>query len=287
LTDPVVVIHAGAGDNVAELREHAAEACHALTEALEAARSALAHGAVHAVEAATVVMENFELFNAGRGSVLCSDGSIEMSAALMRGDDQAAGAVAGLQHTENPIVAAHIVLESPQVLMAGPLADELAARAGVAQQPNEHFMTPRQRSRRGGAAEADRATVGAVCLDAEGTLAAATSTGGVRGQPPGRVGDCPVIGAGTWADRWAAISCTGDGEAFIRCAAAREVAALVREGMVLSRAAEEALSQVAELQARGGLIAVDAGGNVAMPFITGAMPRGMWRMGEEPQVWIP
>lgn len=288
--NPVVVIHAGAGGHSRELRDREAECRQALLQALKAAESAWPEGAVRAVEAATVVMENFELFNAGRGSVLCSDGSVEMSAALMRGVDQAAGAMAGLRHAENPIRGARTVLDSPQVLMLGPAADERAALGGVARQPNEYFITERQRARLReveSADDADRGTVGAVCLDAGGVLAAATSTGGIRNQPPGRVGDCPIIGAGTWADRWAAISCTGDGEAFIRCAAAREVATLVRDGAELSRAADRALKQVVALQASGGLIAVDAEGNVALPFFTPAMPRGLWRPGQEPQVWIP
>jgi len=284
-----VVIHAGAGDHSRELREREVECRQALTEALRAAESVLAEGAVRAVEAATVVMENFELFNAGRGSVLCSDGSVEMSAALMRGTDQAAGAVAGLRHTENPVLAAHVVLGSPQVLMIGPSADELAGRQGIRQWPNEHFVTARQEShlRPGESSQGARATVGAVCLDPQGGLAAATSTGGIRNQPPGRVGDCPIIGAGTWADRWAAISCTGDGEAFIRCATARTLAARVAQGTDLARAAERTLEEVAGLQASGGLIAVGADGNVAMPFLTRAMPRGLCRPGEEPQVWLP
>ncbi len=291
-----MVIHAGAGAHSRELREREADCRQALRAALEAACSALPDGAVRAVEAATVVMEDFELFNAGRGSTLCSDGSVELSAALMRGSDQAAGAVAGLRHSENPILAARIVMESPQVLMVGPEADERAAVGGVPQQPGEHFITAHQQARlREVAGEApssaaehvERGTVGAVCLDSEGVLAAATSTGGVRNQPPGRVGDCPIIGAGTWADRWAAISCTGDGEAFVRCAAAREVAALVRAGIDVAPAAERALEQVTALQASGGMIAVDAKGRVAMPFLTAAMPRGLCRPGEEPQVWIP
>jgi L-asparaginase / beta-aspartyl-peptidase len=286
---PVIAIHAGAGDHAAELRgwEHECQA--ALLKALDAGRSALDDGldATHAVQAAIVVMENFELFNAGRGSTLCSDGSVEMSAAMMRGSDRSAGAVAVVHHTENPILGARAVLESPQVLLVGAAADEVAARAGVPQLPNEHFVTERQRDRlRDSRAELDRATVGAVCLDGDGLLAAGTSTGGIRGQPPGRVGDCPVIGAGTWADRHAAISCTGDGEAFIRCAAAREVAALVERGASLAAAAEQALALVAGLQFTGGLIAVDGQGNVTLPYITSVMPRGLWRAGREPTTWV-
>jgi L-asparaginase / beta-aspartyl-peptidase len=286
---PVIAIHAGAGDHGAELRGHEDECHAALLEALESARTALDQGldATHAVQAAIVVMENFELFNAGRGATLCSDGAVEMSAALMRGSDRAAGAVAVVHHTENPILGARAVLDSPQVLVVGVPADELAAQAGVPQLPNEHFITERQRERlRDAAAELDRATVGAVCLDGEGLLAAGTSTGGIRGQPPGRVGDCPVIGAGTWADGHAAISCTGDGEAFIRCTAARHVAALVERGASVDAAAAQALQLVAELKFTGGLIAVDGEGNVALPYITSVMPRGLWRAGREPTTWV-
>lgn len=286
---PVIAIHAGAGDHADELREHERECHDALAEALEAGRRALADGldATHAVEAAIVVMENFELFNAGRGSTLCSDGSVEMSAALMRGSDRAAGAVAVVKHSENPIRGARAVLESPNVLLVGPPADEVAARFGVPQRTPEHFITERQRIRlaSGGQPE-DRATVGAACLDGRGLLAAGTSTGGIRGQPPGRVGDCPVIGAGTWADRHAAISCTGDGEAFIRTAAARQVAALVEQGTALEDAGRRALELVAELGFSGGLVAVDGVGNAALPYLTEVMPRGLWRTDRRPRTWV-
>jgi beta-aspartyl-peptidase (threonine type) len=285
----VIAIHAGAGDHVDELGDHEDECRIALLEALQSGQAALETGldATQAVQAAIVVLENFELFNAGRGSTLCSDGSVEMSAALMRGSDRGAGAVAVVRHTENPILGARAVLDSPHVLLVGPPADQFAAQAGATQKPAEHFITDRQRGRLAdGQSSADRATVGAVCLDASGLLAAGTSTGGIRGQPPGRVGDCPIIGAGTWADGHAAISCTGDGEAFIRCATAREVAALVKQGASVDRAAEEALKAVAELQFSGGLIAVDGAGNVALPYITRVMPRGVWRADREPAAWV-
>src|SRR5579859_3686875 len=140
---PVIAIHAGAGDHAAELRGHGDECQAALLAALQSARAALDRGldATHAVQAAIVVMENFELFNAGRGSTLCSDGSVEMSAALMRGSDRSAGAVAVVHHTENPILGARAVLDSPQVLLVGSAADGVAAQAGVPQLPNEHFVT--------------------------------------------------------------------------------------------------------------------------------------------------
>lgn len=284
----VVAVHAGAGDHADELREHEAECRAALAEALHAARSALERGldAMHAVQAAVMVMEDFELFNAGVGSALCSDGSVEMSAALMRGSDRAAGAVAGLRHTTNPVLGARAVLDSPQVMLVGERADQKAAAAGIRQQPPEHFITARQQAHLQSNPHKDRATVGAVCLDSDGNLAAATSTGGIRGQPPGRVGDCPIIGAGTWADEHAAVSCTGDGEAFIRCATARQVAALTRSRTPVARAGEEALEAVSELQASGGLIVVDIAGNTAMPFTTPIMPRGLWRAGSEPSIWL-
>jgi L-asparaginase / beta-aspartyl-peptidase len=293
-----IAIHAGAGDHAEELRIHEAECREALLEALDAGRRGLEEGldASRAAERAVSVLEDFELFNAGRGSTLCADGTVEMSAAVMRGSDRAAGAVAGARRTQNPIVAARAVLESTQVLISGSAADEHAALAGAQQRPAEYFVTERQQAglrellagRAAGQNDVvrDRATVGAVCLDETGVLAAATSTGGVRGQPPGRVGDCPIIGAGTWADLAAAVSCTGDGEAFIRCATARQVAALVQQGCSVEAAARTALREVAGLQASGGLIALDREGNAAMPFITQVMPRGLWRSGQAPQAWI-
>jgi isoaspartyl peptidase/L-asparaginase-like protein (Ntn-hydrolase superfamily) len=286
---PVIAIHAGAGDHADEIRGQEAECREALLQALQAGSAALQEGldAIQAVQAAVAVMENFELFNAGRGATLCSDGSVEMSAALMRGSDRAAGAMAVLRHTENPIAGARAVLDSPHVLLVGPPADEFAARAGVPQRPQEYFATERQRERLDdGQASRDRATVGAVCLDGDGVLAAGTSTGGIRAQPPGRVGDAPVFGAGTWADAHAAISCTGDGEAFVRCSVARQVATLIQAGATVAEAAEQALQQVADLQFNGGLIAVDGEGSVALPYITQIMPRGLWREGQEPKVWV-
>jgi beta-aspartyl-peptidase (threonine type) len=133
----------------------------------------------------------------------------------------------------------------------------------------------------------EQETVGAVCLDATGVLAAATSTGGLTGQRRGRVGDSPLIGAGTWADRRVAVSCTGQGEAFMRAGAARLVAALIEHGHSLESAAHEALATVADCGGSGGLIAVDAHGKVATPLSTGAMPRGVWRAGEKPVTTVP
>ncbi|MGI8716055.1 MAG: isoaspartyl peptidase/L-asparaginase family protein [Solirubrobacteraceae bacterium] len=288
---PVLVIHAGAGLGSAADGPQADEHRAALRTALQRGRAILeAHGdAVDAVAAAVAHLEDeAPFFNAGRGSVLCADGSVEMSAALMRGHDRAAGAVAAICRTRLPVLAARAVLErSSHVLLLGDPADQHAAAAGLEQRDPSYFVTERQRERlRDLGTDFTRGTVGAVCLDGHGRLAAATSTGGRRGQAPGRVGDTPVIGAGTWADPRVAISCTGDGEAFIRAGAARQLALLASSGETLERAARATLQDVADLGGSGGLIAVDHEGSVTMPFTAAAMNRGVWRAGEEPAVWV-
>ncbi len=244
-------------------------------------------GAVEAVRAAVIVLESFPLFNAGHGSALCADGSVELSASVMRGSDRAAGGVAMMRRTRNPVAAAAALLDEPEVLLVGERADAHAAAHGLEQQDPAEFVTERQRRRLAERAAGGGETVGAVCLDASGRLAAATSTGGRSGQRPGRVGDSPLIGAGTWADRRVAVSCTGEGEAFVRAGAARLVAALVEHGSTLESAAQAAMSAVAECGGSGGLIAVDAHGNVTMPRSTGAMPRGVWRAGRSPSTIVP
>jgi len=304
VSDPVILVHAGAGGVSEDLVSQEAECREALENALSAAAASLEAGnAVDAVCAAVMVMEGFALFNAGYGSVLCSDGSVEMSAAVMRGSDRAAGAVAMLQRTRHPVAAALSLLDAPPVLLAGTRADEHAEGVGLEQLDPSQFVTDRQRrrlerwlsTREGGGGSAapdrgalsDRGTVGAVCLDGSGLLAAATSTGGRLGQRPGRVGDSPLIGAGTWADRAVAVSCTGAGEAFIRCGAARLLGALVAQGASVESAARTVLDEVAECDGVGGVIAVDADGNVALPFSTEAMPRGVWRPGQRPLIDVP
>jgi L-asparaginase / beta-aspartyl-peptidase len=287
---PVALIHAGAGARSREIDELQHEYRSALLATLGKAREVLEDGgsAVDAVQAAVMFMEDeVEFFNAGRGSALCTDGSVEMSAAIMRGSDRQAGAVAQVTRARHPIAAARAVLDdSPHILLVGDAADRHAARAGGEQLERGYFVTERQRRRL--ATEPSRfehGTVGAVCLDADGLLVAGTSTGGMRGQLPGRVGDSPQIGAGTWADASVAISCTGDGEAFIRTGAARQLAALVACGTPIGDAAKTVLDDVVALGASGGLIALDAHGNATLPFVAEAMPRGVWRHGERPAVW--
>ena len=293
MSSPVILVHAGAGGLSDDLREQEAECRSALEQALIAGADALegGGGAVEAACGAVMVMEGFSLFNAGYGSVLCSDGSVEMSAAVMRGSDRAAGAMAMMRRTRHPLAAARVLLDAPPVLLSGERADAHAAAHGLEQHDPSEFVTERQRrrlerwlSRR---EQPDRGTVGAVCLDGSGVLAAATSTGGRLGQRPGRVGDSPLIGAGTWADRGVAVSCTGAGEAFIRAGVGRLLGALVAQGVALQDAAGAAMDEVAACDGVGGLIAVDAGGEVVMVFTTEAMPRGEWRPGRPPAVEIP
>ncbi len=289
MTSPVVVVHGGAGGLTDELREHEADCHAALAAALNAGADALGGGcgAVEAVRAAVIVMESFPLFNAGYGSALCSDGSVELSAAVMRGSDRAAGGVALITRTRHPVAAAVALLDEPEVLLAGASADEHAAAHGLEQCDPAEFVTERQRERLAKRLAGGGETVGAVCLDAAGLLAAATSTGGLHGQRPGRVGDSPLTGAGTWADRHVAVSCTGQGETFIRAGAARLVAGLVEHGATLEAAAQAAMAAVAGCGGSGGLIAVDARGNVTTPMSTAAMPRGVWRVGGRPTTTVP
>ena len=286
---PTILIHAGAGPLSSELQAQRQVVLDELQDVLEAAGRRLQAGedAVAVATRAVEALEDFELFNAGYGAALCADGSVELSAALMRGADRAAGAVAGVHTVRHPIRAAAIVLDSEQVLMIGEAADRLAGEHGAERWDNSDFVTEKQRARLRASPKTnpgDHGTVGAVCLDARGRLAAATSTGGIHGQPPGRVGDSPLIGAGTWADAEVAVSCTGEGEAFIRAGVARCLAGLVGQGRSVAEAGAAVLQEVSQLGGVGGLIALDRQGRHALPFSTAAMPRGCWRAGQETDV---
>jgi isoaspartyl peptidase/L-asparaginase-like protein (Ntn-hydrolase superfamily) len=289
MTSPVLVVHGGAGGHSLELRERLSEYREALTGALQAGGRVLEEGggAMEAVLAAVMAMEDFPLFNAGHGATLCDDGEVELSASAMRGSDRAAGAVAVVRRTRHPVAAAAAMLDEPEVLLAGDRADDFAAARGLEQRDPSEFVTERQRRRLAARQGGDGGTVGAVCLDGSGLLAAATSTGGLQGQRRGRVGDSPVIGAGTWADRHVAVSCTGKGEAFVRAGAARLLGALVAHGVALQNAARTVLDEVAQCGGEGGLIVVDARGQVALPFSTEAMPRGVWRPDQAASVQVP
>jgi len=265
------------------------EAHHAgLRAALLAGHRVLAAGgpALDAVTAAVVALEDDPLFNAGRGAVFTRAGGQEMDAAVMDGATLRAGAVAGIRGPRNPVLAARAVMEhSPHVLMAGEGALAFLRAHGVVFADDAYFHTDRRwdaLQRVLGAAgqvrdDADRhGTVGAVACDAAGLLAAATSTGGMTGKLPGRIGDTPLLGAGTWADGTVAMSATGHGESFIRVVAGHELSARMRlAGQELDAAAAGVLDAVQAVGGDGGLVAVDRAGRVAMPFNSGGMYRGV------------
>ena len=285
-----IAVHGGAGViPSAELTPQVEAAFRAgLGTALRAGYAVLSGGgsSLDAVTVAVQALEEDPLFNAGHGSVLCADGGHELDAAIMDGRDLRAGAVAGVRQVRNPVLLArHLLERSPHVMLAGPGADALAADAGLECVPNDWFTTERRRAElerhRAGLArvgdEASLGTVGAVALDGRGHLAAATSTGGMTGKRPGRVGDTPIIGAGTYAaDDCCAVSATGHGEFFIRASVAHEVASLMRHrGCDLRAAADEVVHrQLVRLGGSGGVIAVGRDGSIAMPFNSPGMLRG-------------
>ena len=260
-----------------------------LGNALDAGTAILGCGgsALDAVEAAARMMEEDPTFNAGRGSVLAYDGHVELDAAIMDGRDRQAGGVAGLRSTRAPISAARAVMEqSPHVLMSFDGADDFAREVGLEQVPNCWFVTPERRrqldellARGSEAFDADikYGTIGAVAVDDQGHVAAATSTGGLTAKRWGRIGDSPLIGSGTYADdRSAAVSATGLGEVFIRAAAAHELCARVRiGGESLQAALDGVLQEVRALGGNGGLIAVAPSGDAAWGFTTPGMYRGV------------
>ena len=241
--------------------------------------------ALEAVEAAVRVLEEDTCFNAGRGSVLTASGCIELDAAIMDGRDRRAGAVAGLRTTRAPISLARRLLDDgPHVFLSGKGADDFARSHGLEQVDNSWFEIPERRRQleellgEGGFDdEVKYGTVGAVAVDVDGHVAVATSTGGLTAKRWGRVGDSPLIGAGTYADdRAAAVSATGSGEYFVRAVAAHQLAERVRlGGQSLQRALDAVLADVASLGGKGGLIAVAPDGEAAWGFTTPAMYRGM------------
>jgi L-asparaginase / beta-aspartyl-peptidase len=292
-----LAIHGGAGT----LRRGAMNAARAdryhagLRHALEAGRGILSDGgsAVDAVTAAVVALEDEPLFNAGRGAVFTAAGTQEMDAAVMDGRDRRAGAVAGICGPKNPVLAARAVMErSPHALLIGEGALAFCRGQGLAFAERDYFHTESrwralqqtlEQQEHGAAdedAEADEArrhgTVGAVARDRYGNLAAATSTGGMTGKLPGRVGDSPIIGAGTYADNaTCAVSATGHGEFFIRFGAAHEIAARIRHcGQSVEKAARDVVDELGHLGGSGGLVAVGSDGELALPFNCSGMYRG-------------
>ena len=294
--DPVLVIHGGAGlehKSVTPQDEAAIRA--ALTLALRKGHEALAAGkpALDAVAAAITVLEDDPLFNAGKGAVFTHDGKNELDASIMDGATLRAGAVANVHHVKNPILLARAVMEhSPHVMMVGDGAEIFAKEQGIELVDPGYFRTERRWKELQEALKEDAAsgqamrdpeaatkhfgTVGAVALDAQGHLAAGTSTGGMTDKRWGRVGDSPIIGAGTYANADCAVSGTGWGEFYIRTVAAHAICMRVSLMHVpLERAAAEVINQeIPAMGGNGGAIALDAKGNIAMPFNTDGMYRG-------------
>ncbi len=301
----VLVIHGGAGTILKKNMSPAMEAAYkaALKQALEAGYAQLKAGkpSMDAVEAAVRVMEDSPLFNAGKGAVFTHDGRNELDAAVMDGRTLAAGSVAGVTTIRNPVGAARAVMEKSQhVLMVGKGAETFAKEIGLPVVDPKYFWTEdrwkglqkvikadsikvqldhdQKASTLKGTENRDYkfGTVGAVALDTKGNLAAATSTGGMTNKKYGRVGDAPIIGAGTYANNaTAAVSCTGWGEFFIRSAVAHDVSAMMEyKGYPVEKAAAAAIDKVGKLGGDGGLIALDKKGHMAMPFNTAGMYRG-------------
>ncbi len=281
MNEVAIVVHGGAGRWPEEAHDRAREG---VERAVRAGHAVLEAGgdALSAVQAAVIVLEDDPVFNAGRGAVLDERGFIAHDAAVMRGADRAAGAVAAIKGIRNPVTAARTVLdEGRHVMLVGESAGLYARQAGLVTAPEAWFRTEERREAFERGDDERGGTVGAVARDAGGGMAAATSTGGSSGKHPGRVGDSPLVAAGTWADdATAAISCTGDGEAIIRVALAHEIDALIRHaGLSLAEACDRALAGLEHL-GTAGVIAVGADG-IAAPFTTPAMPRG-WCVGHGP-----
>jgi beta-aspartyl-peptidase (threonine type) len=305
-----LAIHGGAGvierDSLSPEQDAAYRA--ALQKALDAGSAVLERGgaALDAVQAVIQTMEDDPLFNAGRGAVFTAEGRNELDAAVMSGPDLTAGAVAGLTTTRHPIAAARAVMEkSPHVMLIGPGADAFAASTGLEQVDPSWFFTerrweglvkalteagrpvpdrPASASAPGAQAslptpplnEKKFGTVGAVALDAQGRLAAGTSTGGMTAKRWGRVGDVPVIGAGTYASNadGCAVSATGSGEYFIRSTVARDICRRTADGAVVQAAAEAEIAEVASIGGDGGVIVMGVDGSVGFAMNTSGMYRG-------------
>ena len=296
-----IAVHGGAGRLTRDTLtpEQDAGARNGLVAAVAAGSAVLEAGgdAVDAVEAAVRVLEDDPHFNAGRGAVFTHEGTIELDAAIMDGRTRAAGAVAGVTRTRSPVALARAVMaDGRHVLLAGPAADAFADTQGLECAAPGWFETE-ERCRQydelmasgdGFDAGMKYGTVGAVARDAAGHLAAATSTGGVTGKRWGRIGDSPVIGAGTWADdRSVAVSCTGSGEYFLRVGVAHEIDARVRlAGEDAGTATRDVLADVESLGGTGGAIVVGREGPARWAFVTPGMNRGMRSAGGDARVAI-
>lgn len=295
----VLVIHGGAGNITPERITPDKQLLYEqkLREALAAGENVLVKGgsALDAVVAAIQLMEECPLFNSGKGAVFNAEGKNELDASIMDGKSLKAGAVAGVMTIKSPIEAARRVMDSSaHVMMAGRGAEEFARVQGLEIVDPSYFYTEESwqeylRVKSKIEKEGRKGTVGAVALDMNGNLAAATSTGGMVYKKYGRIGDSPIIGAGTYANNEScAVSCTGHGEYFIRNSVAFDVSArMLYLGETVDQAAGYIINQKLKAQgANGGLIALDKDGNISMPFNTSGMFRGYVKMGEKIQVFV-
>jgi L-asparaginase / beta-aspartyl-peptidase len=298
-----LAIHGGAGTILKELMtpELEQEYINALNASLQAGYEMLAKGAaaVDAVQAAVMALEDNILFNAGRGSVFTNKGTHEMDAAIMDGKDLSAGAVAGIKNIRNPVeLATAVMRKSNHVFLSGAGANEFAINQKIKMEPDEYFFSQFRYDQWKAMRDSDSysldhsaekvealmkdkkfGTVGAVACDANGNIAAATSTGGMTNKKYGRIGDSPVIGAGNYANnKTCAISCTGHGEPFIKAVAAYDVSCLMEyKNVSLYDAMNEVVNKkLIKIEGEGGMIGVDAAGNIAMLFNSVGMYRGAW-----------
>lgn len=302
-----IAIHGGAGtiDKSEMTPEKETTYRKALKEALEVGYFALSQGksAFDAVELAVISLENNPLFNAGRGAVFTAEGDFELDACIMNGKDLTSGAVAGVKNIANPIALARKVSErTGHVLLSGKGALDFAKSIGVTQEPNTYFHTQQRYDQwqalvgttevaldHGSSTTKPIGTVGAVAYDTNGNVAAATSTGGMTNKQFGRVGDTPIIGSGTYANnKTCAVSCTGHGEYFLRSVVAYDISCLMEyKGLSLDEACQEVcMNKLVKIGGEGGLIAVDAQGNISMPFNSPGMYRGYVRENGEFHVMI-
>ncbi len=284
-----IVIHGGAGvierKSLTKVKDKAIRL--ALKGALQAGSNVLEGGgtALDAVEAAVRILEDDPNFNAGKGAVLTYDGTVSLDAAIMDGKTRKAGAIAGTTIAKNPILAARKVMDSPHVMLSGPGGDEFVREQGLETADQDYFETPERRQQLEKMktsktswfdADLKYGTVGAVALDKDGHVAAATSTGGLTGKRWGRIGDSPIIGAGTYADdRACAVSATGAGEYFIKVGVAHEICARIRmKGDKAVPAAKAVMAEVKALGGDGGVIVLTPDGQIGWSFNTPGMYRG-------------
>ena len=275
---PAIVIHGGAGwfsnmssEEIRDLKKGLRMAADKGFEILEDGGSS-----VDAVEAAIIILEDNPLFNAGRGSVYTSEEKQEMDASIMTGRDNEAGAVSSVTNVKNPITLARYVMEqTPHVMFTSSGAEKLAKDNNIEQVDKSYFANPDRLKSLKKAQENKKGTVGVVAIDTNGVITAGTSTGGMTNKAPGRVGDSPIIGAGTWVENNSCgVSATGHGEYFIRFSVAKEICVKVRyQNKSIQQASTEVMNQLKEIGADGGVIVMDSKGNYSFAFNTPAMAR--------------